>query len=108
MRIVNLIAFSGLGLLSCNLALAKPINVTIDDQYGDPKTGAAITYFPADAWNLNSLCSGCTIVPDAKLTYMQSWHVGTFNLNSSAGSDNGPATVLSASVPFNGTSIPYI
>jgi hypothetical protein len=49
--------------------LAALVNVTIDDTFGDPKTGAQVTYSP-DGWNNGTNCSGCTAHPDVSHVYL--------------------------------------
>ena len=71
------------------------LNVTIDDQYGDPKTGLSVLYDAGSKWVNGQNCTNCSAQPDANMAYMQTWKTATF----SAGSE----TVI-ASVPFTGES----
>jgi hypothetical protein len=86
-------------LLSISATRGGRINVTIDDYFGDSKTGSQITYHPEGAWEYGPSCPNCTVRPDVKnahlgmATYLVSnllnsdlnvlepigtWHVGTF------------------------------
>lgn len=67
MRIPWLVAAS---FLCLPITLANLINVTIDDRFGDEKTGTKIIYSPPDAWNMGEQCSGCTARPDSTQAYM--------------------------------------
>ncbi|KAL0950657.1 hypothetical protein HGRIS_007443 [Hohenbuehelia grisea] len=82
---------------------AIPVNFTIDDTQGDPRTRSRVIYTPPNAWNNGASCQACTARPDASQMYMGTWTDSTFN--SAPGSNNYPNTVLSASVRFNGTAV---
>ncbi|KAK0245497.1 hypothetical protein EDD85DRAFT_943924 [Armillaria nabsnona] len=93
-------------LLLCSLsltlffssALATLVNVTVDDQHGDPITQDTISYTPADAWDVNSLpCNSCSTQVDASKAWNETWHVGKFS--------NKSTSVLEASYPFSGTAV---
>jgi hypothetical protein len=60
---------AGSWLIFSKCALAALVNVTIDDTFGDPKTGAQVTYFP-DGWNNGTNCSECTARPDVGRVYL--------------------------------------
>ena len=55
---------------------SEPINVTVDDTNGDPRTGNQFTYFPSsNVWNLGQSCgSVCWAKVNASLAYMSTWH----------------------------------
>ncbi|SJL05382.1 uncharacterized protein ARMOST_08749 [Armillaria ostoyae] len=92
-------------LLLCSLslalfsssALATLVNVTVDDQNGDPTTRDTISYTPADAWVVNSPCNNCSTQVDASKAWNETWHVGKFS--------NKSTSVLQASYPFSGTAV---
>jgi hypothetical protein len=84
-----------LALLFKSAALANRTNVTIDDNFGDPKTGLQLAYLPVGAWDYGPSCPNCTVHPDANNTYLGmashltfyltlisiavgTWHVGMF------------------------------
>jgi hypothetical protein len=57
-------------------------NFTIDDTYGDARTGVIPTYEPGndtapygDAWTAN--CEGCRVVPNPKEVFNGTWHHAT-------------------------------
>ncbi|EPQ52293.1 hypothetical protein GLOTRDRAFT_132411 [Gloeophyllum trabeum ATCC 11539] len=90
----------------CNLSgtLSALVNTTIDDTYGDPLTGAQVSYAPESAWNAEgpgTTCAGCTAHPAQASMYDLTWHDGTFSVT--PGSDNDTGSILSLSVPFNGS-----
>jgi len=72
---------------------ARSVNITIDDTYGDPVTGAQFTY--AGGWNVGPTCTSCTARPDPSQVYNGTWHDGTFFPSE----ENAP---LSATVSFTG------
>ncbi|EMD35151.1 hypothetical protein CERSUDRAFT_116624 [Gelatoporia subvermispora B] len=74
-------------------AFSAPSNITIDDLYGDPVTGAQFNY--TGSWNEGQQCGGCFARPDPGQMYEETWHDAT--------RDNGP--VMSASVMFPGTAL---
>ncbi|KAK0506422.1 hypothetical protein EDD18DRAFT_1342731 [Armillaria luteobubalina] len=77
--------------------LAALVNVTVDDQNGDPITQDTISYTPADAWTVSSACNNCFAPVDSSQAWDQTWHVGKFNNESTA--------VLQASYTFSGTAV---
>ncbi|KAK0232898.1 hypothetical protein IW262DRAFT_32181 [Armillaria fumosa] len=89
-----------LSLLSLALffssTLAALVNVTVDDQNGDPKTQDTVSYTPADAWTVNSTCNNCFAPVDPSKAWDRTWHVGKFS--------NESAAVL-ASYTFSGTAV---
>ncbi len=113
---------SSMRLLLCSLslslffssALATLVNVTVDDQNGDPTTGNTISYTPADAWDVNSLpCNSCSTQVDASKAWNETWHVGKFvcahlllllqTLTTIMVTQSNKSTsVLQASYPFSG------
>jgi hypothetical protein len=95
MRYLWLVIF--LLLLSTPAAQGGRINVTIDDYFGDSKTGARISYLPEGVWDYGPSCLDCSTRPDAKSahlgmpipldnlfyrrsnsSYIGTWHVGMF------------------------------
>lgn len=96
-------------LYLCLLALLPRIkggkvNVTIDDQYGDPTTGQVIQYNPPEAWQPGQSCDGCTAKPrPVSSAHNGTWMDATFNPSGTV--TNGvPGQLISASVPFVGES----
>ncbi|KAK0207978.1 hypothetical protein DFS33DRAFT_1253547 [Desarmillaria ectypa] len=83
-------------------ALATLVNVTVDDQNGDPKTRNTISYTPADAWAVNSACGNCSAQVDASKAYNKTWHVGEFVRMHLL---NGSTSVLQVSYSFAGTAV---
>jgi hypothetical protein len=61
---------TGSWLIFVERTWAALVNVTIDDTYGDPNTGAQIMYMP-DSWNNGTSCSACTARPDSSQTYLK-------------------------------------
>ena len=69
--------FAALALvLHSEHVFSEPINVTVDDTNGDPRTGNQFVYFPSsNAWNLGQSCgSACWAKVNASLAYMNTWH----------------------------------
>ena len=60
---------AGLWLFFSKSTLAALVNVTIDDTFGDPKTGAQVTYSPG-GWKNGTNCSGCAAHPDVSQVYL--------------------------------------
>ncbi|KAJ8503619.1 hypothetical protein ONZ45_g10713 [Pleurotus djamor] len=56
-----------------------PLNVTIDDEYGDLLTGALPSYEQADAWHQGNSCLPCAAKLNSSKTFMQTWHDNTSN-----------------------------
>ena len=54
--------------------LAVPVNVTVDDTNGDPRTGAQFLYSPLNRWNVGQNCTSCSAHVNASLAYMHTWH----------------------------------
>lgn len=80
--------------------LASLVNVTIDDNFGDPRTGTQIIYLPPGTWNNGTKCSGCTH-PDPSQLYNGTWHDSTFDPQPS-NNDSELSQIQTASVTFNG------
>ncbi|EMD41418.1 hypothetical protein CERSUDRAFT_89984 [Gelatoporia subvermispora B] len=78
------------------------VNVTIDDTYGDPTTGAQFTYVDSE-WKPGQGCSGCLAQPDPSLAWNGSWHDATFN--HWPGYVPEPNVPLNATVSFNGQAL---
>ncbi|KAI5118094.1 hypothetical protein M0805_007743 [Coniferiporia weirii] len=92
-------------LLLPRVSLANPINVTIDDQFGDPTNGQSILYSPSAAWQAGQTCTECKAkVSPASDAYLGTWMDATFNpLGSTANSV--PGQIIRASTTFFGTSV---
>ena len=54
-------------------AFALPMNVTVDDTYGDPITGTTFFYSPSSVWSTGH-CPACTAPVDDSLAYNHTWH----------------------------------
>ncbi|PAV23423.1 hypothetical protein PNOK_0049100 [Pyrrhoderma noxium] len=86
-------------------ALAALVNVTIDDQFGDPSTGQHIAYSPEDAWQVGQTCQACTAKPTpAEDAYLGTWSDASFNPSGNATNDV-PGQVIKASVSFTGVAV---
>lgn len=84
-----------------HIAVAALVNVTIDDTFGDPETGAQVTYLPAGAWSAGSQsqsCPTCVVHPATNQLYDGTWHESSYN----ASLENVSNEIPSASVSFNG------
>jgi hypothetical protein len=58
--------------------VAKLVNATIDDAYGDTLSGVGIEYTPAYAWRDGRLpCRLCKAEPNPALLYNGTWHDST-------------------------------
>ena len=78
------------------------VNVTIDDQSGDPTTGGHINYTPSDAWQVGQTCQSCTAKPaPADDAYMGTWTDASFNPSGTSTNDD-PGEIIRASVSFVG------
>lgn len=102
MRLPTLIQYT-LWFSGASIVLADFVNTTIDDKYGDPDTGALVTYSPALSWNDGSTCKACTARFDKSKAYMGTWHDGTFALTNAT--NPTPGAILTASVPFTGSAV---
>lgn len=80
-------------------AFAALQNITIDDTYGDPVTGAQFSYSPANQWSAQPGCSDCEAQPNANDAYNHTWHDTSFLPTES------PAP-LNASITFTGNNVP--
>ncbi|KAI0666259.1 hypothetical protein C8Q78DRAFT_462469 [Trametes maxima] len=89
-------------LTGLSIVFAGRVNVTIDDAYGDERTGLPIEYTPADYWKAGHACTDSTAHPDPSRAYKSTWHDGTFNINNTKGIG---VPVLQASVPFDGVAV---
>ncbi|KAJ3721397.1 hypothetical protein DFJ43DRAFT_1158590 [Lentinula guzmanii] len=78
------------------------VNVTVDDQFGDPYTYSQITYTPTEAWSTALNCSHCPdpSVSSAKVRN-QTWHESYFSSDSNSGAVR-PDTPRYASIQFTG------
>ena len=78
-------------------------NIIIDDQFGDPVTGAHITYEPAVSWQKGQTCQNCTAKPTpASDAWMGTWMDASFNPSGTA-TNSVPGQIISATVPFTGS-----
>ncbi|KAH6912766.1 hypothetical protein BKA70DRAFT_1059680, partial [Coprinopsis sp. MPI-PUGE-AT-0042] len=90
--------------LAATRCIAKLVNATIDDAYGDTRGGAGIDYTPASAWRDGRLpCTSCLAQPNSALLYNRTWHDSTFTRNSQNEALNNIPTVATAH--FSGTGI---
>ena len=81
---------------------ASLVNVTIDDAFGDPKTGQQIAYQPSNAWQAGNGCQPCTAKPSpASEAWAGTWHDASFNPNDTA-TNVALGQLISASVSFTG------
>ena len=61
------------------LVLARLTNVTIDDEAGDPLSGAKLTYNDDEcSWTQGANCDSCDVQPDPSRAYMHTWHMSYF------------------------------
>ena len=80
----------------------REVNVTIDDQYGDPTTGQFILYNPPEAWQNGLDCEACNAKPrPITNAYNNTWKDGSF-FPAEQGPNNVTGQIISASVPFIG------
>lgn len=78
------------------------MNITIDDELGDPLTGQKISYLPDGAWQQGNNCELCTAKPaPASDAFDGTWHDATFNPTGTATNDI-PDQIIAASVQFEG------
>ncbi|KAL5533481.1 hypothetical protein ACEPAF_5257 [Sanghuangporus sanghuang] len=81
------------------------VNVTIDDQFGDPTTGQVIQYNPSGAWQSGQSCEPCTAKPrPISNAHNGTWTDGTF-FPQGTGTNGFSGQIISASVPFIGTAV---
>jgi len=81
--------------------LAALVNVTVDNKFGDPRTGAQFSYSPNGAWFDEPGCATCSAHPNPAYAYDRTWIEGTFT---QPGSGAFPGVVLNASINFTGES----
>ncbi|KAL5490659.1 hypothetical protein ACEPAI_5493 [Sanghuangporus weigelae] len=83
----------------------REVNVTIDDQFGDPTTGQVIQYNPSGAWHPGQSCEPCTAKPrPISNAHNGTWTDGTF-FPEGTGTNGLSGQIISASVPFIGTAV---
>ncbi|EJD00600.1 uncharacterized protein FOMMEDRAFT_30583 [Fomitiporia mediterranea MF3/22] len=81
-------------------------NVTIDDEFGDPTTGAHITYFPSAYWQQGDECKTCS--GPANITddvYKGTWHNATFYPSNTTVQGSNKGQIIGASVNFTGIAV---
>lgn len=61
------------------LTYAKLINVTVDDQNGDPITSAHVQYSSLADWDFNPNCTDCRAMFDPNQAYMGTWHNASYD-----------------------------
>ncbi|KZV84451.1 hypothetical protein EXIGLDRAFT_288776 [Exidia glandulosa HHB12029] len=71
--------YSAFAVCAVNAATAagRLVNVTIDDTFGDERTGAIPKYTSAHLWNARSATDGCTTCyaqPDGSQFHHNTWH----------------------------------
>ncbi|KAI5117400.1 hypothetical protein M0805_004622 [Coniferiporia weirii] len=92
-------------LLLSRTSLADLVNVTIDDQFGDPTNGQHIFYDPSEAWQAGQTCTSCTARPSpASDAYLGTWTDATFNPSGTV-TNSVPDQIIQASVSFVGTAV---
>ncbi|KAJ4468002.1 hypothetical protein C8J55DRAFT_208725 [Lentinula edodes] len=82
------------------------VNVTVDDQFGDPYTHSQILYTPTEAWSIAPDCDYC---PDhsalsTNKAYNRTWHESYFSSSLDSGALR-PGTSRYASFQFMGTAV---
>ncbi|KAL5512007.1 hypothetical protein ACEPAH_5226 [Sanghuangporus vaninii] len=83
----------------------REVNVTIDDQFGDPTTGQVIQYNPSGVWQPGQSCEPCTAKPrPISNAYNGTWTDGSF-FPQGTGTNGLSGQIISASVPFIGTAV---
>ena len=92
-----------LSLLLLALQLhGRQVNVTVDDQFGDPSTGQVIQYNPPQAWNKGQDCEACTAKPrPISNAHKNTWMDGSF-FPAGSGTNGVSGQIISASLPFIG------
>lgn len=58
--------------------ITTPRNYTIDDTFGDSRTGQMAVYKPSTLWG-NQTCYGCAILPDTAQMMNGTYHEATWN-----------------------------
>lgn len=102
-KFFSALAFYSLVLSKCSYSTpsnATPLNVTVDDQYGDPLTGQLPTYLPVNRWIQGATCVGCKAKPDVAQAFSHTWHDTTHN--------PGVADQRSIQIKFNGALLPSL
>ncbi|OBZ78935.1 hypothetical protein A0H81_00321 [Grifola frondosa] len=97
--------FSILSLLSSHhfvQTFAALVNVTVDDTYGDPRTGNQFVYTPSQIWNFGPTCIPCFAKPDASQAYLGTWHDGAPDTALNDGDTTG---TMSIEISFSGSAI---
>ncbi|KAE9397685.1 hypothetical protein BT96DRAFT_67552 [Gymnopus androsaceus JB14] len=88
--------------LRCPRVATTLVNITVDDQLGDPRTHSQILYSPTDAWSIAPNCSHCPYFSSLSVAnaYNQTWHESFFSSNVSSGAVRSGAP-RSASFKFS-------
>ena len=81
---------------------AKAVNVTVDDEDGDPITDAEIDYELPSGWQFGPNCTSCEAAPDPSQAYLGTWHEATYNTTSTG------LLPEVASFNFTGEYIPFL
>ncbi|KAH6912767.1 hypothetical protein BKA70DRAFT_1559236 [Coprinopsis sp. MPI-PUGE-AT-0042] len=90
--------------LFASRCVAMLVNATIDDTFGDTRSGAGINYSPPAAWRDGRLpCPVCRARPTSSLLYNGTWHDSTFKRNDPNDALKNVPRVATAR--FNGTGI---
>ncbi|KIK54604.1 hypothetical protein GYMLUDRAFT_76944 [Collybiopsis luxurians FD-317 M1] len=93
--------------LQCQRVASTLINITVDDELGDPDSHSHITYNPPEAWKIGLPCSQCLDgfpPPSPSPAYSQTWHYSQYS-NKSQGSypPNASFTFFGSAVYVNCT-----
>lgn len=89
-----------LTFLWSHCAVARLVNITVDDTNPDPLTGNTFVYSPQNLWNIGNGCASCTAKPNPAQAFDATWHDATFDLSVPA-----TAEVQTATFQFNGECI---
>lgn len=57
--------------------LGDSVNITVDDQKGDSRTGAVPSYAPSNVWNSGPQCTTCLVQPNPSEAFDSTWHDST-------------------------------
>ena len=88
-------------LLLSTFSLCTLVNVSIDDQLGDERTGTPISY--SFGWSFGPNCTDCEAAVDPGQVFDRTWHDTSF----APAQFGGDGAIRSAGASFNGKSTPH-
>ena len=84
----------------------QSLNITIDDEEGDPTNQNHFSYYPSFSWQQGGGCGGCAAQPNASEALSGTWHDSSYYSIGDPGPNPATAGFISkAAVQFTGKHI---